>query len=72
MDYKNDILDLRMRVVRETPHAILVCEDCQDSSKAVWLPLSQIEYEPATACCVAHRRVDVQIPGWLAEEKGLV
>ena len=67
---KSDILDLRMIVHGQTDRAIRVSED-GDVTKAVWLPLSQVEVAPASTENGV-RRVDVQIPQWLAEERRLV
>jgi hypothetical protein len=68
--FKSDILDLRVVVHRQTDRAIQVSEH-DELSKAVWLPLSQIEMTPAPTKG-GMRCADLQIPQWLAEAKGLV
>jgi hypothetical protein len=49
-----------------TPLAVCVSED--EDSKKVWLPKSQIEIEDAS---VEHGPINITLPQWLAEEKGL-
>lgn len=65
MTSKSDILDIMVTVHRKTSMAVLVSED-GDIYKAVWLPLSEIEIEYS-----GPRDAEVQIPQWLAEERGL-
>jgi len=68
---KSGVLDLRMVLHRSTDSAIRVSED-GDEARAVWLPLSQIETSPAKSRDAGLLPcVDVQIPQWLAEKKGL-
>ncbi len=64
---KSDLIDVSMQLHHETPKAILVSDD-GDKSKAVWLPLSQIEFEHKGSSGI----VVVTMPEWLATEKGLV
>ncbi len=63
---KRDIHTFKMKIHHETDAAILM-SDTGDEDDAVWLPKSQIEYED---------RVDgyvlVEVPEWLAEDKGLI
>lgn len=68
--FKSDILDIRVVVHRQTEAAVLVSED-GDVEKAVWLPLSQIEIDDAPSKGRT-RYADVQIPEWLAAQRGLV
>jgi len=63
---KSDLVDLTMQLHVETPKAIRVSDD-GDAAKAVWLPLSQIEFERKPRGIVI-----VTLPEWLAIEKGLV
>jgi DNA-directed RNA polymerase subunit E'/Rpb7 len=49
----------------ETPYAILVEIDNED----VWLPKSQIEYDENAE---VDDDIEVIIPEWLADEKGLI
>jgi hypothetical protein len=64
---KSDLLDLTLQLHAETPKALLVSDDGVQKN-AVWLPLSQIEYEkkPGSGLVV------VTLPEWLALDKGLV
>ena len=68
-DSKSDILDLVVTLHKSTEKAVLVSED-GDESEAVWLPRSQIEIEvrPRAGGAVLY---DLQVPQWLAEERGL-
>ncbi len=52
-------------IVQETEDAILV--DC-GTDEAVWLPKSQIEYDGERG----DTDVEISLPDWLAEDKGLV
>lgn len=55
-------------VIHETPKAILVLED--ETEEELWLPKSQIQNcdeEDFGVGCV----MELQLPLWLAEEKGL-
>jgi len=62
---KSDLVDVFVAVHHRTERAVLVSLD-GERSKAVWLPLSQIEIE--------NRKQDsiVTLPVRLATEKGLV
>jgi hypothetical protein len=62
----SDLVDLTVQVHAETEKAIFVSDD-GDSDSAVWLPKSQIEIERKKG-----NIVEVTLPEWLAEEKGLV
>lgn len=56
--------EYQLHVHHETPSAFLV----SDTGNAVWLPKSQIDWEPpATTGTV----VEFLVPEWLAIEKGL-
>lgn len=61
---KSDLVDLELRIHRETDRAILV-SDGGEIAKAVWLPKSQIEIVPNRSGTYT-----VTMPEWLAEEKG--
>jgi hypothetical protein len=63
-----DKVTLTFVVHRETDKAILVSDD-GDRKKAEWLPLSQIKI---TREWVEgdNEGVEVEVPQWLAEEKG--
>lgn len=50
----------------ETPLAILVSDDGEENN-AVWLPRSKIEIVRE----IDDETVEVEVPDWLAEEKGL-
>lgn len=50
----------------ETPLAILVSDDGEESN-AVWLPRSKIELVRE----IDDETVEVEVPDWLAEERGL-
>lgn len=72
MKRNHDIVTLRfeMREDREASIAIFNAEyDEFDENKEMWefLPKSQIEYEMVT-----DKVVEVQMPEWLAHEKGLI
>ncbi len=64
---KSDLVDLTLCRHAATERAIQVSET-GDRSKAVWLPLSQIEVAPTAAASI----VVVTLPEWLANERGLV
>jgi hypothetical protein len=68
---RSDLVDLTLQRHAETKLAILVSDD-GDQSKAVWLPLSQIEVAVAPGTGAAKGLVLVTLPEWLATERGLV
>lgn len=61
------LVDITVQQLHETPRAVLVTADGPDN--AVWLAKSLIEIEPNA---VNAGLVDVTLPLWLAEERGLV
>lgn len=65
---KSDIIELTVHLHFKTDKAMLVSDD-GDEKKAVWLPLSQVEYKrlPNSA-----NLIEVQCPDWLAKERGLI
>lgn len=60
------LTDITMQLHHQTPEAFLVSET-GDAKKAVWLPKSQVEVE-----VIRGDIVEVTMPEWLAEEKGLI
>lgn len=60
-----EVIDVTVRVLNRTALAVRVTDGTTD--EAVWLPLSQIEIEPAQSGYHT-----VTLPEWLAQEKGLV
>lgn len=63
---KSNVIDIDVAVEVRTGKAVLVHGG--DKSKAVWLPLSQIEIEPTGVSGIE----TVTLPEWLALEKGLI
>jgi hypothetical protein len=63
---KSGIIDITVQLLHETDRAVLVTDITPENG--VWLPLSQIEIEPAD---VGGMHV-VTLPEWLAMERGLV
>lgn len=51
-------------IIRETAAAVFVT----DSVTEVWLPKSQIEYDGIPG----DKAVEIDLPIWLAEEKGMI
>ncbi len=64
---RSNIIDVTVEIVRETAKAVLVHDG--DESRAVWLPLSQIELSKNDHSPGVHT---VSLPEWLAQEKGLI
>lgn len=63
---RSNLIEISVEVEARTPKAVLVHEG--DKSKAVWLPLSQIEIEES-----ANRGIFVvTMEEWLAHDKGLI
>lgn len=62
---RSNLVDLALHLDHETDAAILVSDD---GEKKVWLPKSQVEFEPDAR----GDGVTVTLPQWLAEEKRLV
>lgn len=63
---KSNIIDIDVAIEARTEKAVLVHDG--DKSKAVWLPLSQIEISPTGIGGIE----TVTLPEWLALEKGLI
>lgn len=63
--------DCDLHLHHETPDAILVSDD-GDREQAVWLPKSKIEFEPKPGRAKGSSVVEVTLPEWLAQEKGLI
>lgn len=64
---RNKLVDLELHMHAETEKAILVSEN-GDEKKGVWLAKSQIEYNDNTTSGY----VEVTLPHWLANERGLI
>lgn len=64
---RNNLIELSVHVHNETDAAILVSDD-GIRSHAVWLPKSQLE----TTAIHVNRDIVIEIPEWLAIDKGLV
>lgn len=60
---KSNVVDVEVKLHHQTERAILVSDD-GDKANAVWLPLSQIEWDEADGI--------VTMPEWLATEKGFI
>ena len=65
---KSELVDLMVQKHVQTAKAILVSETGEEKD-AVWLPLSQIEVEPAKG---KPGVVVVTMPEWLAMDKKLI
>ena len=61
------LIAITVEIAAETPLAVLVHEG--DKSKAVWLPKSKIEIE---ASKLNSGIVEITLPEWLAQAKGLI
>lgn len=63
---KSDLVDITVQLLHETDRAVLVTDSTPENG--VWLPLSQIEIEPADTGGLHV----VTLPEWLAMDRGLV
>jgi hypothetical protein len=61
-----EVVDITVKVLHRTARAVLVTDSTEE--EGVWLPLSQMEIEPAPR---AGYHI-VTLPEWLAQEKGLI
>ncbi len=61
-----DSWDVEMLIVRQTDAAIFAT-DTGDEADAIWLPKSQVTYEGEPG-----QTVQITMPQWLAEQRGLV
>lgn len=67
--FNDEADDYTLRLLRETD-ASWLCDDGEDSDALeVWLPKSKCEFPGG---CRVGQVVEVTIPNWLAEEKGLL
>ena len=62
----SDLVDLKLLMREDRPASIAVNLPAKPKGPWIWLPKSQIEYARA-----AGDEVEVTLPQWLAEEKGL-
>jgi hypothetical protein len=68
---KNTIDAYVLIFINQTDKAILAYET--DPDQGIWFPKSQIEYdETEINCAIAGDDIELNIPDWLAEEKGLI
>lgn len=69
-EYGNETDVYRVYVIRTSAKALLCCmEDDEEEEHQFWLPTSQIEIQD-----IDHKTniYTVDVPAWLAEEKGMV
>lgn len=70
MSYREETDVYPVKIIRETESAWLVSDGDDSDAPEVWLPKSQCTMHPhhAKPGAVA----EVELPNWLAEEKGLL
>jgi hypothetical protein len=68
MSKKSELIDVELYLIGETEKAFTFTEG-GDNAEPFWLPKSQIELGPVSD---RDGSVEVVVPRWLAEEKGLV
>lgn len=68
MGMKSDLVDVSVLLWHKALKAILVKED--EDGKDIWLPLSQIEFDPPDA--LPRTVITVTLPKWIAKDKGLI
>lgn len=73
MPKRHDLTDITVIFVKETEKALGV-RKTEDSSFVIWLPKSQIEFstEGSGPHVLKTGYVEVTLPEWLAQEKGLI
>ena len=57
--------------IHETDKAILFLPDGWDDGKEIWLPKSKTNWDEKWECEKGDL-IEIEIPNWLAEEKGLL
>ena len=65
---KSTVIDLSVMLHHRTDKAVLVSDD-GDKASAVWVPLSQVEIDDDA---MPGETVEIVIPEWLAQERGLI
>lgn len=65
MKKNHDIIEVSVLLKHETDAAILVSED---GEKGIWIPKSKCEFSDSDV----HGFVTIELPEWLALEKGLI
>lgn len=63
---KSDLVDLEVQFRHQTSEALLIALD--EDSEGIWLPKSQCSFEPTSKAGI----IEITLPRWLAEKKGLV
>jgi hypothetical protein len=71
MSYDGETTIIEGKVKRETDMAILIQVDGEPDNE-VWLPKSQIEWESSGGIYSIGDELEIEIPQWLAEQKGLI
>jgi hypothetical protein len=62
-------VELELQLLGETPEAFLVRDGDEDGDPEVWLPKSQVEVLSGGQI---DRPIRLEVPEWLAIDKGLV
>jgi hypothetical protein len=68
----SNLLPFTGRVLRKTMDAILFDDDEASNRDGVWLPLSSIHMDKATRLRGGYPVHTVEVPEWLAFEKGMI
>lgn len=70
---KDERVEIQVALTAETPKALLVTTEIRGGQavKAIWLPKSQIEYQKTGKKDQGFDILDIDLPQWIAEEKGL-
>jgi hypothetical protein len=66
---RSNLVDVTVFFIRETRAAIGIAHKAR-VSPVIYLPKSQIEWEPRAA--MSGQAIKVTLPKWLAQEKGLI
>lgn len=65
---RNDSVTVSVEFLYHKGLAILVA----DGDSEIWIPISQIEEREEWDTMERHAAIEITIPEWLAEEKGLI
>jgi hypothetical protein len=66
MSKNHDLIEIEVKLLKETEKAIFV----EGDETMCWLPKSEVEFDPDWVGTAS--RHDIELPEWLATEKGLI
>lgn len=67
MSSPNEIITLELKIRARTDRGVLVTETDDEDAERIWLPLSEVEIVEK-----ANGTASIDMPEWLAQDRGLI